>query len=191
MLLFDVSIMATKQILSDATALAEFANLELGDLDRFQRKYPDFVPLKWWDYRDGAQWRMSQDFLRLAWQESFAGGFFTQARLLLSVFDPETTLDAAFGFEIKPGEEQAFANLGDIPAGTTPFQRAVLHLFEHPWRARFCAVCKKRFVAAEPKNKFCSEACSHESSRIRHNEWARKNLKAWRQKQKLNVKAKR
>jgi hypothetical protein len=177
-----------KQILSDATAMAEFSNLGLGDVNRFRQKHPDFFPGKWWDYRNGQQWRMTQDFLRQAWEERFAGGFFTQVRLLLSVFDPETTLDAAFGFDVKLGEEQVFANLGDISAGTTPFQRAVLHLFENPWRARFCPVCGKRFVAAEAKTKFCSLPCSDEATRRRHLEWARKNLKAWRRKQKQRQK---
>ena len=49
---------------------------------------------------------------------------------------------------------------------------AAVYLFEHAWRARFCAECNKRFVAAEPKNKFCGGTCSNKA----HN---RQRLKSW------------
>jgi hypothetical protein len=173
-----------KQILSEGSTLAEFSNLGTGGVNRFRQKHPDFLPERWWEYRNGEQWQMTQGFLREAWQKKFDVEFFWRVLLLLSVFDPEDTLDGAFGFPVAPGKEQAFATLSEIPAGTTPFQRAVLHLFENPWRARFCPVCGNRFVAAEAKTKFCSQKCSEESTRKRHNEWARKNLKAWRKKQK-------
>jgi hypothetical protein len=172
------------ETLRDAQALAEFSNLESADVEYFRHNYADFVPDKWWGYRNGEQWQMTQRFLRESWENQFTGGFFFITRLVLSVFNPDELLDSLFGFETKPSEQKAFAELGDIPWGATPFQRAVLHLFERPWRARFCSVCKKRFVAVEPKNKFCSQPCSDESSRLRHNEWARKNLKTWRRKQK-------
>jgi hypothetical protein len=55
----------------------------------------------------------------------------------------------------KPVSPPAFSESDYIP-----MQRAIVYLFEHSWRARFCAECNKRFVAAEPKNKFCSESCS-------------------------------
>jgi hypothetical protein len=62
----------------------------------------------------------------------------------------------------------------------TGYHKAIAFLFAQPWRARFCAECKKRFVAAEPKNKFCSESCSHEN-RIRQKlESWHKNKAKWR-----------
>jgi len=54
-----------------------------------------------------------------------------------------------------------------------------VYLFEHPWRARFCAECNKRFVAAEPKNKFCIESCSHEKRIRQLRESWRKNKDKW------------
>ncbi len=180
-----------KQILSDALALADFSNLEPAGVDRFRRKYPAFAPDGWWDHRAGEQWRMTQRFLRESWEDHFEGGIFFTARLVLSVFNPLFNPEDLLKFNdfpavliAEPDREKAFAELSDIPWGETPFQRAALFLFNHPWRARFCAVCKKRFVAAEPKNKFCSQECSHEARRKSHNDWARKNLKDWRRKQK-------
>ncbi len=59
-------------------------------------------------------------------------------------------------------------------------QGAIVYLFEHPWRARFCAEWNKRFVAAEPKNKFCIESCSHEKRIRQLRESWRKNKDKWR-----------
>ena len=180
-----------KQILSDALALAEFSNLERGDLGRFRQKHPEFVPLRWWTChpvgQDLEQWRFNQDVLRQAWKKNgFSQDLNFVMMIVMSVFDPQEMTDV---FASVDGQlHSRYANLDATSPGQYPHQRAVLFLFEHPWRARFCPMCNKRFVAAEPKNKFCGEACSHESSRRRHNEWARKNLKAWRKKRKLNSK---
>lgn len=180
-----------KQILSDATALAEFSNLKPGDLDRFRQKYPDFAPQKWWTCRpvghDLEQWRFNQHLLTEAWKkDGFSHDLNFVMMIVMSVFDPDQMTDV---FASMDGQlHSRYANLDATSPGQHPHQRAVLFLFEHPWRAKFCPVCGKRFVAAEAKNKFCSQPCSDESSRRRHNEWARKNLKAWRRKQKQRQK---
>ena len=181
-----------KKILWDAHALSEFANLEPDGVRHFQQKYPDLVPQAWWNYQakgsEEKQWQMTQRFLRDSWQKGFTGGVFSVMRLVLSVFNPDDLLDSLFGFKV---DRPAFANIavGEVLDSYTPFQKAVLFIFEHPWRARFCPVCNKRFVAAEAKTKFCSQQCSDESTRRRHLEWARKNLKAWRKKQKAKMKS--
>lgn len=165
-----------KKILADADALAEFSNLEPDGVPRFQQKHPDFVPQAWWNYQaknsEEKQWQMTQLFLRESWQKGFTGGMFSVMRLVLSVFSPDDLLDSMFGFKL---DRPAFANISEVPDSHTPFQRAALFLFENSWRARFCPVCKKRFVAAEAKTKFCSQQCSDESTRRRHYEWAKEN----------------
>jgi hypothetical protein len=182
---------AVTETLQDAQALASFSNLEPEGVEYFRRNYPDFVPQAWWDYEatdrtyqlkggllpPGKQWQDNQRYVREAWENHFTGGLFSVIRLTMSVFDPndilEVALDAMFGPDDvvkRPG----FIKLEDLfGAGlvTYPHQKAVLYLFEHPWRARFCKECKKRFVAVESKNKYCSEVCSHENRNRQKREW--------------------
>ena len=176
------------EVLRNAQTLADFSNLEATQVDYFRHNFPDFVPEKWWEHRDGKQWRMTQDFLRESWANKFNGGPYFVARLILSVFDPSQTIvtgmDEMFPGTSKEGPEQVFAIPGDFPWGTTPFQMAVLHLFEHPWRARFCEECRKRFIAVEPKNKFCSPACSDVYRTRKKLDWWKKHGNAWRRKRK-------
>jgi hypothetical protein len=197
-LLQDVNVPRVTENLRDAQALAEFSNLEPDKVEYFRNNYPDFVPQAWWDYQaHGAgqkQWQMTQNFLRESWKNRFTGGTYFVVRLILSVFDPKKLFDAVFGFEEYKFDDAiskpAFARLSEIEWGYIPLQRAVLYLFENRWRARFCAECKKRFVAAEPKNKFCSEPCSHES-RIRQKlESWHANKHKWRPSRKKRQKAK-
>lgn len=173
------------ETLRDAQTLAEFSNLEPSGVEYFRNNYPDFVAQAWWDYQtepNRKQWQMTQEFVRDAWERRFTGGLFFMMRIVLSVFDPTTLFDVIWGFDKTiPGlERPAFASMGDLPYGNSPFQNAVLYIFENPWRARFCAECNKRFVAAEPKNKYCSEACSHEKrNRQKRASWA-KHGRQWR-----------
>ena len=154
--------------LRSALALAEFSNLEPADVDYFRHNYPDFVPQAWWDYRDGGQWKMAQRFLRDTWNDNFPEDIFLAMRALLCVFDP-STMD---GLTLSGQPYQpSFAELGDLKAGAYPYQTAVQFLFAEPWRARFCGECKKRFVAAEPKTKYCSEICSHENRNRQKRDW--------------------
>ena len=173
---------AVTEVLRDAQALALFSNLEPQDVESFRNNYPDFVPELWWDYEPvsigpkgeplpstGKQWQDNQLYVREAWENHFNGGLFFIIRLTTSVFDPANLFDVAFGFEDIAGRP-AFATLAELH-GIYPHQKAVLYLFEHPWRARFCHECRKRFVAAEPKNKYCSEACSHENRNRQKRDW--------------------
>jgi hypothetical protein len=172
----------------DAQSLAEYSNLKPEEVEYFRSNFPDFVPPAWWTYKahraEKKQWQMTQQFLRDAWQDHFKGGTYSLVRLILSVFDPKRLFDAALGLDEYGFDDSiakpAFARLSEIEWGYIPFHRAVLYLFDNPWRARFCTECNRRFVAAEAKNKFCSEKCSHET-RIRQQRasW-HEHKKQWR-----------
>jgi hypothetical protein len=166
--------------LRDAQALAEFSNLEPAQVEYFRHNFPDFVPDAWWGYKNGVQWRKTQEFLRRWWKNCSIRDMAEVVRLVSSVFNPGDIFPGS-PFEDAP-DLPTFASFDEMSWGAAPFQKGVLYLFEQPWRARFCMVCNKRFVAAEPKNKFCSETCSHENSIRRKREWFRENGKQWRRK---------
>jgi hypothetical protein len=169
------------EVLRDAQALALFANLEPQHIDFFRNNYPDFVPKAWWDYTptridsagkhvpsDTRQWQMNQRTLREAWGNGFKNSLYYLVGLTMTVFDPEDL--AAIGTGLTD-ERPAIADLSEVGFGYHPHQKAVLYLFEQPWRARFCAECKTRFVAAAARNKYCSETCSHENRNRQKREW--------------------
>jgi hypothetical protein len=166
--------------LRDAQALAEFSNLEPNRVEWFRNNYPDFVPQAWWDYKNGLQWRNTQEFVRRWWRNCSIRDMAEVIRLVSSVFNPGDIFPGSL-FEDAP-DLPTFASFDEMSWGTAPFQKGVLYLFEHPWRARFCAECNKRFVAAEPKNKFCSDRCSHENRTRQKRDWFRKHGKQWRRK---------
>jgi len=171
--------MTVTEILRDAQALALFSNLEPKDVDWFRMNYPELVPAAWWDYQTEnkapkghapaptKQWQFNQRLLQGVWKRGFDASLSFIIDLALSVFDPEDLADIWIG----TGRQPVFANPGEMPYRAYPYQKAVFYLFEHPWRARFCAECKKRFVAAEPKNKYCSEDCSHENRLRQKRKW--------------------
>jgi hypothetical protein len=174
---------AVTALMRDVQALAIFSNLEPHEVEDFRHNYPDFVPQAWWEYAPGLtsklgkessgelgipakQWQINQGFLRIAWEQKFERDAFGLVRLLLSVFDPVPMLDR-IQFETSHGggngnTKPIFAELIDLQR-SYPYRDAVSFLFEHPWRAKFCAQCHKRFVAVERNNKYCSESCSHEA----------------------------
>lgn len=123
------------------------------------------------------QWQVTQASLREWWVQRFKDDIISLVKLLNSIFDPDPHTRASRTMEwavrqmypngvpksvtVKlPG--RSITSSSTLREGYIPMQAAIVYLFEHPWRARFCAECNKRFVAAEPKNKFCSESCSHE-----------------------------
>ena len=181
--------------LRDAQALAEFSNLEPNRVEWFRNNYPEFAPESWWDYqfKGEKQWQLTQKLLRHSWENQFGDGIYSLIDLLGSVTDPLRIADAErageqavkkmlaerAGVPFKGADNETPRSRLDI---YVPLQRAIVYLFENSWRARFCAECKKRFVAAEPKNKFCSERCSHENRTRQKREWFRKHGKQWRRK---------
>src|SRR5258708_22541585 len=137
-----------------AQALAAFAGLELGDVSEFRKAHKGFVPPVWWEYRVDAGellWRLNQDFLRDAWETRFNIGQFELMRLLLSVFDPTSTISVMFRTKERP----AFATILDMPEEFYPYQQAVLLLMEDKWRAQICKRCKTRFIAGHNRREYC------------------------------------
>jgi hypothetical protein len=168
-----------KQTLWHANTLAEFSNMKSAELENFRIKYPDFVPQKWWDYTSTSksggdlqvsskkQWEFNQGILRDAWKQGFAGGLFFILRLTTTVFDPDQLEAVLWGDPNRPW----YASMDEMAEGTFPYQEAVLMLYQEPWRARFCAQCQNRFVAAESKTKYCSDVCSHKSRNRQKRYW--------------------
>lgn len=105
-------------------------------------------------------WQQNQSWLREAWKVHFEVKLLDVLKLLMSVFDPGSS------------SSRIFADLLEVPIGGS-YHRGFSYLFEQKWRARFCQECKKRFVAGESRNKYCSDSCSYEGS-IR-----RPKLKCW------------
>jgi hypothetical protein len=176
---------AATEELRNAQALAEFSNLGPEQIDYFRNNFPDFFPDAWWNYESSwkeKQWVLSQSFIRYSWEIGFGGkdGVHRLVVLMMLVFDPD---DLTLGLDSKDGERPDFrpalGNIYEVGGGihwhkavVPSYQKAVAYLFNDPWRARFCAECNKRFVAAEPKNKFCSESCAHEHrNRQKRDNW--------------------
>jgi hypothetical protein len=186
----------------------------------FRNNYPDFAPKGWWDshYTGERDWEPTQKLLRHAWRNQFLDGIYYLLRILESVTAPSRLADADQAqfehltaahrkgiekvkemFGERAAEEMAKKKAKSFPVPSPhvresdyiPMQRAIVYLFEHSWRARFCAECNKRFVAAEPKNKFCSEACSNENRLRQKREWFRDHGKEWRKKWKKRKTAER
>jgi hypothetical protein len=145
------------------------------------------------------QWQLTQDILQHSWKHQFKDedGVYSLVALITSVFNPdrlfttiaERAIDEVFPQGLPEGysisgipPRPAFENFYGHGVASTPFHRAVVYLFQNSWRARFCAECNKRFVAAEPKNKFCGDKCSNENRQRQKREWFRKNGKQWRRK---------
>lgn len=163
---------AGKEILWYAQILAEFSNLEPGGVEYFRRHYANFAPSRWWDYQSDVgkpQWQFNQSYLRKIWQKQFADNLFDRVLLTLSVFDPRAitwpfdTFDPPELDLDHPAEKPAFIDLEHMDAMQYyPYHKAALFLFAHPWRARFCIECNKRFVAAASQNIYCNNSCFHE-----------------------------
>jgi hypothetical protein len=181
---------AVTETLRDAQILAEFSNLEPGGVEYFRHNYADFVPQSWWDYQsdrsnDEIQWQFNQGYLRRIWEGQFADNLHSRMLLTLSVFNPDDFLWILHDF--KP----AFTNIDNTdPEHYYPYHKAVFFLFDHPWRARFCVECKKRFVAAASQNIHCSEACFHVRRNRQKREWWRSEgskQRAAKQKKRRNA----
>jgi hypothetical protein len=173
--------MSSKQELANAEAFVEFANLDGGGVDLFRAKNDDFVPAPWWTYRNGAQWKMSQKFLRDAWDKKFALDMFELLRLLQSFFDPNKLWEAEMGYPKESRREPAFATLIETEGYFLPCQRAVMFLKEENWRVRVCG-CGKRYVADHPRRKYCSIACPiwrDEQEKRAHSEHRKKQKRKW------------
>lgn len=167
-----------KAILWDAQRLADFANGEPREaVENFRANNPEFFPPAVWSnasalipgekgfdemlFGSGIKpcyWFVLREALRKAWQE----GFTPEHCVILLSFAGDMPLNPS--------------------AEVWPFQRAVMFLAMEPWRAKFCGVCGKRFVADEPARRYCSTACTGKARKGTKNaSWA-KHGKRWRQR---------
>jgi hypothetical protein len=184
----------TTENLRNAGILADFSNLETSaQVDNFRNNYEDFAPGEWWDYqyKGEIQWQLTQKLLRRSWEQRFGDGIYSLVCLLNSVTDPLRLADAMRAGDLavkKLIAERAGTPVkeadSEIPRSDLgiyiPLQRAIVFLFEHSWRVRFCAECNKRFVAAQPMNKFCADECRMNNRTRQKLEWRRKHSKDWR-----------
>lgn len=141
--------MATKDELVDAEMLARFAELKPEEVENFRHVVAQgFVPEQWWDL-DGQRmagwkiWQEMQRLLRSTWDAGFPTDY--TLSILLNHFSTAT-------------QPESFLASADI-FQALPYQQATMFLFNQSWRARSCHQCRKRFVAKEPNDQFCSGAC--------------------------------
>jgi hypothetical protein len=176
------------ELLNYADALAAFLNADGLKAETFLRLRPDFMP----------HFALSdmQGFLRVLWSEHFPLAKAVHLILMMDRgsihlelrrkkrkqtrkdFSPEDLLVfhylAAFSF---------------VPiTRVCPAQFAIMFLATHPWRARFCPSCGRRFVADKPSRKYCNEVCSHEARKKGKLASWRAHGKTWRTIQKLRAK---
>lgn len=99
-------------------------------------------------------WGFQQGVLR-AWEEGFPADW---AVILIAVTHPKTS------------------------ALAWPYQRALMFLAVEPWRARFCGVCGRPFVADKPATRFCSTKCAGDARQKSRNKWWHREGERWRRR---------
>jgi hypothetical protein len=183
-----------KSLLQEARTLADFSNSNDGGY--FRQNYPDFVPQSWWEgavvaisiqdprqQRSLPTWKREQEEIRATWSAGFP--LENSIRLISHGVDSSRTEEALRGFT-----EDQNAMMEELKINPKfvrpepkvyPYQRAVMFLAVHSWRARHCSVCGNRFVAAEPKQGTCSDTCRQQAERNRKNAWWSKSGKKQRQ----------
>ena len=180
-------------LLIDARALADFSNINSPErFDYFRNNYPNFLPAEVFDtpgvvIPPGAPpesglgkaaasglplqlWMLHQRILRIAWEKKFpldncvslitaVEGLSAHSREVERVAEHMVQHNTIPDYSSVPKQE------------VWPFQRAVMFMAVNSWRARFCIKCGKRFVAAKPKNTYCSDECFQESRKGAKRAW--------------------
>jgi hypothetical protein len=184
-------------IFNAADALAKFSNIEPNEIDAFYSAHPDFMP----DLRKyvsivsepGKPSRPSifwlefvQRVLRKAWLDHFD---LDGAVRLIAVFDDLSKSDAVMDRLLMPPASETqqpltAAEYGLLERKVWPFQHAVMFLTVNSWRARFCTACGKRFVASNPKGRFCNDTCFQRSLKNKKLQWWREHGNDLRRKKK-------
>src|ERR1700674_1527217 len=162
-----------KLLLEEARTLANFSNLDSEDkADYFRNNYPEVVPRFVWagheiafdsgpqGQRSSSAWTRVREEVRRAWIDRFPPA---QCLELIAEIVDMDRLDQVMNFsqeQLSTFEQYGIKAKFALPQPRIyPYQRAVMFLAVNPWRAKFCAVCRGRFVAAEPKQRLCSESC--------------------------------
>jgi hypothetical protein len=139
--------------LESARLLAQFANLEPEDAERFKivPKYRDFVPAVWWDGRAFSTrigtyvpWVLERDRLRASWEAEFPADK-TLELVTSSLFLAAHAVASDTTEEMKNTLQRVW-----------PYQSAVLFLHVNAWRAKICEWCGKRFVGEHSQARFCT-----------------------------------
>jgi hypothetical protein len=209
----------TNDILNSADGLAEFSNLESAGVEDFRKTHAGFVPDFWWNESvtglTGAAvkiWQACQGNLQEAWKSGPGKRAFSLTaciRLISAGVRPDLPVEGrdyhaepliyAANAVAVPLEQAAIYHINvesDLwLAGTRvwPYQQAVMFLGTNPWRALFCGLCSKRFVADKPGRRFCSEACTKEARKRGQLAWWNQHGENWRNgktKQKVAKKSK-
>lgn len=175
-----------KDILWNAERLAQFSNLAgATEVEQFRASNQDFFPRDYqywnnegWPVELGTPpaglepfWQGFQRALQTAWQEGFP--LEDCVRLIASA-----THEPTFGHDL-------------LSYRVRPFQRAVMLLGVESWRARFCPICGKRFVADKPARRFCSTECAGKARRGTRAESWKRHGKRWRAKYETKKAARR
>lgn len=185
-----------KDVLSNAGQLAEFTNVKNDEeLKIFRNRNGNFSPPSLWDGLDvetqwenlpqsseptfepfdtevfgpglqklissgGASrlhsWRDLRDVTRLAWERKFS------LDICLLLLNHVIRLTPTLIFP--------------------PYacQRAIVFLAIEPWRARFCSICGRRFVADKNARRYCSTDCSSRARLDSRNAWWKAYGNEWR-----------
>lgn len=171
-------------VLQEARILEKFANIKEGappgselSPDYFRNNHPGFVPVTWWlgkDSPDDYVWKEALAILQVAWQD----GFSTESSVRVIALPTDWRIQATEQI-MEAGPENA-----ELPEGfdldlskkmkVWPFQKAVMFLATERWRARVCAWCGNKFVAAKQRSTYCSSSCSEKAYPARYRKY---NLK--------------
>jgi hypothetical protein len=191
-------------MLIDARILADFSNINTqAQADQFKMNYPDFVPPIWWrmwnvsvsvsnpdSQRRLYLWNQVRDELQTAWVDGFSSQ--RCLRLIVEGVDSSRLEETFTDAQSKLMQELEINPKSVLPEPKIyPYQQAIMFLAAHGWRAKFCNVCGKRFVAGEPKQGACSDTCRQQAERNRKNAWwSRSGRKQRRTKQKQELRRK-
>lgn len=173
-------------------ALADFANIrpDADGWQHFRRRWPGFFPES--EYVKVAEGHKPSVFDYPYWLNQIWKGGETEPclRILLGIESPPQP-----GDEGTP-EDSWIVGLSRIRAefhaewdegvfryqGACDFQRALYLLFLDSWRARVCAKCGAKFIAARAAQKFCTTDCSEAMQREFRRRWWAKHGSALRRK---------
>jgi hypothetical protein len=182
---------AKKNQLVDARMLAEFANLEESQLDHFRNAVSrGFVPDSFWNglvFSGSADtphqvWKAEQQRLREAWRVNFEPDICVELIANTAKYSEQGQRLRQLNQMLEMGNAEVLELMKQEfpPTKAYPYQHAVMLLALQPWRARVCTMCRRYFIREEPRDRYCSRACSKQAMlRTKRDSWGRHGSK-WR-----------
>jgi hypothetical protein len=167
-----------KDLMVDAMNLAAFANLKPEDAENFRNAVaPGFVPEIWWRTPNifgivpdapafsAVIWKLEQQRLKDAWRDHFSpevclGLIVSANRASEFEYSVHQQTERKALDQDKEAYASCVASQTPPKPRLWPYQHAVMLLAMQPWRARICEICGKYFVKEEPRERYCSTACS-------------------------------